>query len=361
MLKHSAINPPLWAIDEIASPFLNDFKEFVAEYKQQLTEKIEKEYIDDWEPDPDDEDGNQTPPEYIENLEELLNEQFSDTDLSLLIQESLYESQDWVYKKMPKISLKNKKAEDILHRTNIYLKAQASNTKGSISFVSPKEVEMRLFPCSILGSDTSSEDFDTIYIKFARAFYSVIRHELIHAIHFAYEHAEIQDNLIDTRENDEEEYYEDYSDADDDEGVNQGFEYYKQHRYAPPGKKPKSLPWDTETNLKINPPTDYYNNRFEVEAHPSDLALEAFQRISRYAWSKYKNKEDRVNYLAGLSQSSKGDAILTAFKFHAVSNNWLTGSQSYKTLLKQENYKHFLKTAYKNLESILAEYLDRQN
>lgn len=128
MLKHSAINPPLWAIDEIASPFLNDFKEFVAEYKQQLTEKIEKEYIDDWEPDPDDEDGNQTPPEYIENLEELLNEQFSDTDLSLLIQESLYESQDWVYKKMPKISLKNKKAEDILHRTNIYLKAQATKT-----------------------------------------------------------------------------------------------------------------------------------------------------------------------------------------------------------------------------------------
>lgn len=344
MIKNSAINPPFWAVKEIAGPFLNDFKEFVEEYRQQLIEQIEEEGFDTDE----------------EDLEEELNARFDINELKDVIKQGLYESQDWRYCSIPKIPLKNTKAEKILKSTDVYIKSSCSSTKGSVIFKDYLEVEMRLFPCSILN-EIHGADFDSIEEDFKHDFYSVIRHELIHVMHFAYEHAEIQEHIVSpTDQEDEEEYDDYYYDSDEgEEGVNEGFDYYKRHKYAPPGKKPKSLPWDTETNLKINPYSDYHNNRFEREAHPSDLALAAFKRIIKYTQAKYKTESEGLEYLKSLSPRDKGDALLTAFKYNPVTSSWITGTQTYRSLLKKENYKDFLLKATKNLNFIIDEYISR--
>lgn len=347
-LKTSTINPPFWAVKEIASKYLEEFLETVEEYKSLLNDEIEEEL----------EDGSI---EEIQDPEEELNERFNSVNLERLLQEKLWDSADYIYMSMPKIPLKNKKAERILYKTDIYLKAEGGSTRGSISFVGPSEVVMKLYPCSILDS-LLGIDFDNVFAKFKSAFYGTIRHELIHAIHFAYEHAELEDHLIDTKEEDEdeEEYYDYYEDYDEGTETS-NFEYYKRHRYAPPGKKPKSLPWDSEINLKINPPTDYHNNRFERETHPSDLALASFERLLKYAKDKFKNKEDLDNFLISLPDRTKGDFIMQAFKYHPVQSSFLTGTQTYNLLIRKENRREFLNNAFKSLNHIISEFVERNS
>lgn len=315
LYKSAAIKVPTAYVAAIADPYLEDFQSVVDDYRQSVEDELE-EGDDDY------------------------NNLWVTSEFKSLLKYSLIENYSYSrYMGMPKIPLKNKEAERILHSVDIVIKEDGGNVKGSINLQGPRTIEMRLYPVAIVDN-IGPRDFDDIVDAFKKEFYTTIRHEIIHAIHFAYEHAPLKD-VRDPLEDQEEEdnYYDEYDDEDQDDSA---YNYYIRHRSHGKGK-PKPLPWDT-THNKLNKEKDYYNNRFELESHPADLAAQSFERLKR------SNKP-----LDSLSDRELGSAIITDFRYYVPQADIFTGPMSYERLLRKTNVRKFLSTALKQLKHLISE------
>lgn len=246
---------------------------------------------------------------------------------------------EYSYEKMPYIDLKNVGAQEIFNNTRIYLDPN-DNAKGYILPISPTEAKMALNPIGILEDIDLANDHLYVMRQFERDFKDTIRHEVIHAIHFAYEHAPLLDHIAEPEMEED-----DFIDQDED------FTLYNQHSYTDPRtKKVKTLPWDTEKNLKLNPHTNYHNNRFEIETWPSNMASHVLREITKDL--KGTTPLHKLEYVTGLLEQQSNLSKLIKENEHTLYG----GRHRVIDQISLKNKKKFYTKTLKQLTYLLEEY-----
>lgn len=324
------IKIPQTVVDQIANWYLPEIESWVSDY-------LESVYDEDAAEEYGPEDTEEHYPD------------FDKYSLGQYVEEAIREGYAGVHK-MPHIDLKNSGAETILSRTTIEL-SHTADQKGSVMPLTPTTVEMKLNPVAILEGCDLDPDLDYIMRQFKADFKDTIRHEIIHAVHFAYEHAPLLKHITEPEQDEdaEDDYDNSYSDEDEEE---ESRSTYKQHTYTNPRtNKQVPLPWDTENNVKVNKPkTNYFNNRYELETWPANLASHVLRGIKKDLRSETDaEKAEHVTEL--LSDQSQLGKEIKNYEYGLLSGKGRVIQQ-----ISPKNKKLFYTKTLKQLTHLLTEY-----
>ena len=344
------ITVPQSLIVKWARPVLAELEDLIEDYEEELLEE-----------------------HGVANLSEIDED---DIDLSAIesrMMDLLYEDDGMSFGYLKDLTLKNEEATKIIQRMPLVY-TRSTDAKGRLVPTSANTAEIVLYPAALLLEALDmSDDFDDLRLHYKNEVYDTLRHEVIHAIHFAYEHAALDPGNVVSPEtpdddggDDDEGFFldnfDDYDQTVDDygeEGVGQ--KDYEQLRYQKKRvvqdlkglsrevEQVKKMPWDFN-NLKLNPKTNYHNNRFELETWPSNTAAEAFRTVESRLPS---DKSARAEALQALSEDlpKLRDIVVEH------SSRMRVGPTRIWSELNAKNKKVFLTKTLKQLQFLVTDQL----
>ena len=303
MLKRGTIHPPFSAVKKISDIFLPFFREVLSDYR-------------------------------------ISGNSFSRFEFSELLEERIKRYSEMFKIDMPLINLRNIKAQKILDEIEVSYRVRYipdKKLRGSVIALDTDSARLEIYPIIIFKMLGKDIDFGNVYVRFKEMLETTISHELVHAIHFAYEHAPIKIDSVEEEKSDVEFKYLDES----------GFEEIDYSKYENKRYRNKYLPWSNK-NIELDKYRDkYHSNRLELQAHPTDLAFSVFNNL-------IKNKESALENIRGMTDSELGMHLMWAYKYLPISS---MEDIPYKQVIEYDKEREFLTHAFKRLKYIIKEYI----